>query len=106
MNQEEHNKEVNINLKELTQLFEGKRLRDLRYEFFEKVALLIIAALGLISALAWEEAFKTTFKILFEETGFFGERFLYPIIITVVAVILSILISRFFLRRTHQVKDK
>jgi hypothetical protein len=98
------NKEISLSTNELTKLFEQMELRNLRYEFLEKIALLIIAALGLITALAWEEALKITFQELFSTLSPTGQRFLYPILITLASVFLSILISRLFLKKTRKNK--
>jgi hypothetical protein len=98
--QKESPKEANLSIKELTQLFEKNQLRSLRYDFFEKVSLLLIAALSLITALAWEEAVKITFQEIFRQTDILGGRFVYPIIITFLTVIISLFISRAFLKKT------
>ncbi|MDH3834747.1 MAG: DUF5654 family protein [Nitrosopumilus sp.] len=57
-------------------------------------AALVIAAFGLVAALAWNDAIKTIFKEVFGEESTIGPMLLYAIIVTIIAVILTIIVAR------------
>ena len=59
----------------------------------DKMAALITAAFGLIAALAWNEAIKAIFKEIFGEADAIGPLLIYAIVVTVAAVILTILVA-------------
>ena len=59
----------------------------------DKMAALITAAFGLVAALAWNEAIKAIFKEIFGEAEAIGPLLIYAIVVTVAAVILTILVA-------------
>ena len=60
----------------------------------DKMSALITAAFGLVAALAWNEAIKAIFKEIFGTADSFVPLLSYAIIVTIVAVILTILVAR------------
>jgi len=71
-----------------------KEAGELKKEFMQKTASLIIAGFGLIAALAWNEAIKSLFDVLFGPTkASLLAKFLYAVIITLIVVIVSRRIS-------------
>ena len=60
----------------------------------DKMSALITAAFGLVAALAWNEAIKAIFKEIFGSADSIVPMLSYAIIVTVVAVILTILVAR------------
>lgn len=102
MNLDNNFKNVNPDIKDFSQqveqLLRTRELNKFRISFVEKITILIISAFGLIAALAWDEAFKELFQTFFGDLNLLQEKFLYASIITVVAVILSIVLSRLILK--------
>lgn len=76
--------------------YEIVRLKD---DFVQKIVLMVIAALGFISAIAWDQTLKLIFIEIFGSLDSVGEKLLYAIIITVIAVLLSIILTRAFLKK-------
>ncbi len=68
---------------------------ELKVQLLETFAALITAAFGLVAALAWNETIKTGVKMLFpdDDGGIIG-LLVYAIIVTVLAVIMTLLIAR------------
>jgi len=62
--------------------------------FRENFATLIISALGLVAALSWNDALKTTIDTLFPSVGNIVYKFYVAIIVTVVSVIITYFISK------------
>ena len=66
----------------------------LKQEILDKMAALITAAFGLVAALAWNDAIKTIFKEIFGESNTIIPMLLYAVIVTVIAVVLTIIVAR------------
>jgi len=66
----------------------------LRQEILDKIAALVTAAFGLVAALAWNDAIKAVFKEIFGTSDAIGPMLAYAIIITVIAVILTLTVAR------------
>ncbi|MBT4257901.1 hypothetical protein HOD88_01815 [archaeon] len=60
----------------------------------EKLSALIIAAFGLVAALAWNGAIQAIFKSLFGETGSLSAMISYAVIVTIIAVLVTIWIGK------------
>lgn len=67
----------------------------LKGEVVEKTAALMTAAFGLVAALAWNQAIIAIMKEVFgDDWEGIGPMLMYAIIVTIVAVIVTILIAR------------
>ena len=66
----------------------------LKVEVLEKIAALITVAFGLVAALAWNEAIKAIFKEIFGSSEAITPMLIYAIVVTIVAVILTIIVAR------------
>ena len=66
----------------------------LKVEVLDKIAALVTAAFGLVAALAWNDAIKAVFKEIFGAEDAIGPMLIYAIIITIAAVILTIVVAR------------
>ena len=66
----------------------------LKVEVLDKIAALVTAAFGLVAALAWNEAIKAIFKEIFGTADAVGPMLIYAIVVTIIAVILTILVAR------------
>jgi hypothetical protein len=60
----------------------------------DKIAALVTAAFGLVAALAWNEAIKAIFKEIFGTAESIGPMLIYAIVVTIAAVILTIIVAR------------
>ena len=66
----------------------------LKTEILDKISALVTAAFGLVAALAWNDAIKAIFKEVFGESNTIGPMVLYAVIVTIIAVILTIIVAR------------
>jgi len=66
----------------------------MKLEVIEKIAALMTAAFGLVAALAWNGAIQTIFKYYFGEQGTILSMLLYAVIVTIIAVIVTIYIGK------------
>ena len=88
-----------IGIKDMDKFLERYELKRLHTDFFQKIALLIIASLGFIAAIAWDSALKLIFIELFGGLESVGDKIQYAALITIIAVLLSILLSKIFLKK-------
>ena len=66
----------------------------MKKDVIEKLSALIIAAFGLVAALAWNGAIQTIFKSIFGEASSVVAMLTYAIVVTIIAVIVTIWIGR------------
>ncbi len=66
----------------------------MKAEVIDKLTALVTAAFGLVAALAWNEAIQSIFKRVFGETKSMGPMIVYAIIVTVIAVVVTLWIGR------------
>ena len=71
-----------------------KEKKETRFEVIEKLAALSAAAFGLVAALAWNSAIQTLFKEVFGTSESLAAMFGYAIVVTIIAVIITIWIGR------------
>ena len=72
-----------------------QEVRQLRLEILQKVADLMTAGLGLVAALAWNEAIKAFFSQFFPQPG--GNVIaltLYALLITIIIVLITVQLGR------------
>lgn len=67
----------------------------IKKRFARQTATLLMAAFGLISALAWNDAVQTLFKNVFGEISQIWAKFVYAVVITLIAVIVVMIANRF-----------
>lgn len=67
---------------------------SIRQEILDKIAALVTAAFGLVAALAWNDAIKLMFKELFGTQEQVGPMVIYALVVTIIAVILTIIVAR------------
>jgi len=62
--------------------------------FRENFATLIISALGLVAALSWNDAIKSTIDTLFPSVGNVIYKYYVAIIVTIISVVITYFISK------------
>ena len=62
--------------------------------FRENFATLIISALGLVAALSWNDAIKTTIDTLFPSVGNVVYKYYVAITVTIISVVITYFISK------------
>jgi membrane protein YdbS with pleckstrin-like domain len=66
----------------------------MKKEITEKISSLIIAAFGLVAALAWNGAIQAIFKEVFGTAEGMLPMLVYAVVVTVIAVIVTIWIAK------------
>ena len=73
---------------------ENEKEPPMKIMIVDKMSALITAAFGLVAALAWNEAIKAIFKEIFGSADSVVPLLIYAIVVTVAAVVLTILVAR------------
>ena len=73
---------------------EESKPTPLKTEVLDKISALVTAAFGLVAALAWNDAIKAVFKEIFGSADAIGPMLIYAILVTIIAVILTIIVAR------------
>lgn len=72
-----------------------KKAHKLQKDIFKNVVSGIIAALGVVVGLAWNDAISQFIKIVFPENrGSIIAKFLYAVILTIVVVVISYILLK------------
>lgn len=71
-----------------------KKVERVNSAVAEKMTALIIAAFGLVAALAWNEAIKAIFTRVFGSAEGLGPMLTYAIVVTVIAVVVTLVIGK------------
>ena len=77
---------------------------ETKLQFVTTFSALITAAFGLIAALAWNEAIKAAVGMFFETDGEIWGLLIYAILVTILAVIMTVWISRNVKKLNDQIK--
>ncbi|MBQ8643614.1 MAG: hypothetical protein IJ469_03030 [Candidatus Methanomethylophilaceae archaeon] len=73
----------------------SEKSAEFKVQLLETFASLITAAFGLVAALAWNDTIKLAVKMLFPtDSGEIYSMIVYALIVTVLAVIMTLFISR------------
>lgn len=75
---------------------------EMKSQVLTTIAALITTAFGLIAALAWNEAIKAIILMLFPQQSGSTGLLIYAILITIIAVIATVLIARAIAKPTIQ----
>ena len=65
-----------------------------KVQLLETFASLITAAFGLVAALAWNDTIKAAIKAVFGTEDDLLGMFVYAVLVTIIAVVMTLLISR------------
>jgi hypothetical protein len=71
-----------------------KEKDNLRLAVVERTSELVLAALSLVAALAWNDAIQTLFKQLFGEAAGLYAKFLYAAFITAIIVVVTLRLTK------------
>lgn len=66
----------------------------MKKEIIEKISSLIVAAFGLVAALAWNSAIQAIFQKYFGTAEGIVPMFIYAVVVTIIAVLVTIWIAK------------
>ena len=79
---------------------------DIKIEFLGRVVTIVIAGLGLITVLAWDETLKDLYEQFFSHITNVSQKLGYAVFVTIFSVLVSIIIGRIFIKKKRKVKQE
>ena len=86
-----------INSDRAAEFLDKQQLLDIKTDFMGRLVTIIIAALGLITALAWDRTLEEIFTHFFGPLTSLSRKITYTVVITVFAVGITILLRKMFI---------
>jgi len=77
---------------------------DTKLQFVTTFSALITAAFGLVAALAWNDTIQTAVGMFFEKGSEIWGKLIYAVLVTILAVVMVIMISRSAKKLSDQIK--
>jgi len=93
--------ELNIHTENSEEFFDEQGFKEVKTNFIGRVVTIIIASLSLISALAWEETLHDLFREFFTSSESIGAKLGYSVLVTLLAVVISVFVGRRFLKKAR-----
>jgi len=84
---------------ELEKFLEKYEITRVRDNMKERIFTIVIASLGLIAALAWDDALKHLFEKIFGGEDTLVEQFIFAVVITGVAAVVSVYLEKIYSKR-------
>ena len=94
------------NIDKLDNLLKKYELQNLHNDFFDKIVFLFIAALGIITAVSWDQVLKIVAEKLFGAVGDIWSKVLYAVLVTVITVIVSIIVNKLYVKRRNNLNKR
>ena len=79
---------------------------ETKLQFVTTFSALITAAFGLVAALAWNETIKAAVAMFFKADGEIWGLLIYAILVTILAVIMVLIISKQAKKLSDQIKEE
>ncbi len=81
----------------------NEHAQEVQEKFATRMITIIIAGFGLITVLAWDKVLQDIFLKIFGEGEItLGEKLIYALVITFVATSASILLTKYFVKKTKK----
>jgi hypothetical protein len=81
-------------------------LDRLHTDFLNRWITLIIASLSLITALAWDDLFKSVFIGFFGHLNELSQKVLYSTILTILTILVTVILGKFFMKKGKREIEK
>ena len=87
---------------------EHESLSDIKLDFMARLVTIVIAALGLITALAWDRTLEDIFTEYFGPLTNLSQKILYASLLTIISVIITLALRRSFIRKEvgHRIRHR
>jgi hypothetical protein len=103
---EDSQNDLKVSLEKTEDFFNQIEVEEIKTEFVGRIITLVVASFTLITALAWEDIFKRLFYTFFGPDASLGSEIFYAFILTLVAVIISVVLGRRYIKRKSRVEIK
>ena len=88
-----------INTNRTEEFFDDESIHDIKTDFMGRLVTIVIAAMGLITALAWDRTLEDIFTTFFGPLNSLSHKITYAVVLTLLAVTITILLRRAFIKK-------
>ena len=93
---------THISLDKMEDVLKKYELEHVHYDFSEKMSFLVMVALGIITAVSWDQVLKMVTEHIFNNLSDDMTKVIYAIFVTIVTVIVSIVLNKLFIKHRKQ----
>lgn len=90
-----------LSFDETKELLKELKVNHVADQFSNRVITLVIASLGLTTALAWDDTLKELFRTIFGSGETLSNKLFYSVSVTLIAVIITLVLAR-IVRNHHR----
>jgi hypothetical protein len=91
-----------LSFEETEELLKEIHVEQVANQFSNRVITLVIASLGLTTALAWDDTLKELFRAIFGSADTLSDKLLYSVSVTLIAVIITLILARSIKKRAKK----
>ena len=87
---------------------EDESIHDIKLDFMARLVTILIGALGLITALAWDRTLEDVFAEYFGPLSTLSKKVTYATVITLLAVVVTLILRRSFIKKEvgHRIRHR
>ena len=97
---------TSISIDNLESILKKYELENIHNDFSEKIVFLIMAALGIITAVSWDQVLKIVAEYFFGGVGDVLSKVIYAFFVTIITVVISIIVNKIFVKRKKKLFKK
>ena len=106
MSTETKGPDVKVGIDELRGLLKEMELDRVHHEFINRLSTIVLAALGLVTALAWDDVLRQIFADFLGAGSTLIQKIYYAVTVTFLAALISVALAKIAFRITRGAKQK
>lgn len=104
MTTESSGNEIKVSIDDIKSFLQEAELDRVHREFVSRLVTIVIAALGLVTALAWDDVLRQIFADFLGTESTLVQRLYYAVTVTFLAAVISVVLGKIALRYTKAKK--
>ena len=106
MSTEQSGPDLKVGIDELRGLLKEIELDRIHHEFVNRLSTIVLAALGLVTALAWDDVLRQMFADFLGAESTLLQKIYYAVTVTFLAAFISVILAKIAMRITKSTKKK
>ncbi len=98
--------EIKVSIEDIKTFLQEAELDRVQSEFFNRLFTIVIASLGLVTALAWDDVLRQIFAEFLGAESSMVQKIYYAVAITFLAAMISVLFGKLALRYSKRERKK
>lgn len=106
MSKQKPTPEIKVGIEDIKTFLQEAELDRVQNEFFNRLFTIVIASLGLVTALAWDDVLRQIFTDFLGTESSIIQKIYYAVTITFLAAMISVLFGKLALRYGKRIRKK